>query len=126
MKQDISSRKDIHFIITAFYKKLVADEKMLPFFEVIIKENHLEEHIETITNFWQDILLYTSSYSNNVMQKHLEFNKKIVFEKEHFTTWLSYLKTTIDTSFEGQSAQNMKDRAASIAMVMQVKLEHYD
>ena len=126
MKQDISSRKDIHFIITAFYKKLVADENMLPFFEAIVKENHLEEHIKTITNFWQDILLHTSSYSSNVMEKHLEFNKKIVFKKEHFTTWLSYLKTTIDSSFEGQSAQNMKDRAASIAMVMQVKLQHYD
>ncbi len=126
MKQDISSKKDIHFIITAFYKKLVADENMLPFFKAIVEENHLEEHIKTITNFWQDILFHTASYSNNVMEKHLEFHKKIVFKKEHFTTWLSYLKTTIDSSFEGQSAQNMKDRAASIAMVMQVKLQHYD
>lgn len=126
MKQDISSRSDIHFIITAFYKKLVADENMLPFFEVIIKENHLQEHINTITDFWQDILLSTSSYGNNVMQKHLEFHKKRVFKKEHFTTWLSYLNTTIDDSFEGQNTQNMKDRARSIAMVMQVKMQHYD
>lgn len=126
MKQDISSRRDIHFIITAFYKKLVADENMLPFFEAIVKENQLEEHIETITNFWQDILLYTSSYGNNVMQKHLDFNNKIAFKKEHFTTWLSYLESTIDTSFEGQNAQNMKDRAASIAMVMQMKMQHCD
>jgi len=126
MKQDISSRRDIHFIITAFYKKLVADKNMLPFFEAIIEENHLKEHIETITNFWQDILLHTSSYSSNVMQKHLDFHKKRVFEKEHFTAWLSYLKTSIDDTFDGQNAQNMKDRAASIAMVMQVKLQHYD
>ncbi len=126
MKQDISSRRDIHFIITAFYKKLVADKNMLPFFEAIIEENHLKEHIETITNFWQDILLHTSSYSSNVMQKHLDFNKKNVFKKEHFTAWLSYLKTSIDDTFDGQNAQNMKDRAASIAMVMQVKLQHYD
>ena len=126
MKQDISTRNDIHFIITKFYKKLVADKNMLPFFEVIVKENHLEEHIETITDFWQDLLLYTSSYRNNVMQKHLDFNKKKVFKKEHFTTWLLYLTTTIDDFFEGQNAQNMKDRAASIAMVMQVKMQHYD
>jgi len=126
MKEDVSSRNDIHFIITAFYKKLVADQKMLPFFEAIIKEGHLKAHINTITDFWQDILLHTSSYHNNVLQKHIAFHKKHVFEKEHFTTWLSYFKTTIDDSFEGQNAQNMKDRAASIAMVMQVKMRHYD
>lgn len=126
MKQDISSRKDIHFIITQFYEKLLADKSMLPFFETIVKENHLEAHIETITDFWQDILLYTSTYNKNVMQKHLDFNKKVAFKKEHFTTWLSYLITSIDESFEGQNAQNMKDRAASIAMVMQAKLAHYD
>lgn len=126
MNQDISSRKDIHFIITEFYKKLIADENMLPFFEAIIKKHHLEEHIETITDFWQDILLYTSKYSSNVMQKHLDFNEEITFKKEHFTTWLSYLTKSIDDSFEGQNAQNMKDRARSIAMVMQVKMKHYD
>ena len=126
MKQDISTRNNIHFIITEFYKKLVADKNMLPFFEAIVREDHLEEHIETITDFWQDILLYTSSYSNNVMQKHLDFNEKVVFKKEHFVTWLSYLTKTIDAFFEGQNAQTMKDRAASIAMVMQVKMRHYD
>ena len=126
MIQDISSRNDIHFIITEFYKKLIADENMLPFFEAIVKEKHLEAHIETITDFWQDLLFHTSAYGENVMQKHLDFNKKVVFKKEHFTTWLSYLTTTIEVSFDGQNAQNMKDRAASIAMVMQVKMRLYD
>ena len=126
MGQDISSRNDIHFIITEFYKKLIADENMLPFFETIVKEKHLEAHIETITDFWQDLLFHTSVYGENVMQKHLDFNKKVVFKKEDFTTWLSYLTTTIEVSFEGQNAQNMKDRAASIAVVMQVKMRLYD
>ena len=126
MKQDILSRKDIHFIITEFYKKLVSDDEMIPFFETIVKQNHLESHIDVITDFWQDILLYTSTYKNNVLQKHLDFNKNIVFKKEHFTKWLLYFQTTIDDSFEGQNAQNMKDRASSIAMVMQVKFKLYD
>ena len=69
MKQFISSRKDIHFIIIEFYKKLISDEEMLPFFDAIVKQNHLEEHIEIITDFWQDILLDTSTYKNNVLEK---------------------------------------------------------
>jgi hemoglobin len=125
MKQDIASREDIHFIITEFYKKLTSDKIMLPFFEEIVKENHLEEHINIISDFWNDILFYTNSYANNVLQKHLDFNKKVAFKKEHFTIWLNYLITTIDESFEGQNAQNMKDRALSIATVMQVKFKLY-
>lgn len=126
MSTDICSRKDIHFIITEFYKKLIADEKMFSFFEEIVKSNHLDDHIDTITDFWEDILLYTSNYSSNVMQKHLDFDKKIKFTKEHFTNWLNYLTVTIDDNYEGQNAQNMKYRASSIAMVMQVKFKLYD
>lgn len=126
MQQDISSREDIHFIITEFYKKLISDSEMLPFFEEIVQQNHLEKHIEIITDFWQDILFQTNSYQNNVLQKHLDFNEKVRFKKAHFKRWLFYLQTTIDASFKGQVAQNMKDRANSIAMVMQVKFKLYD
>jgi len=126
MQQDISSREDIHFIITEFYKKLISDSEMLPFFEEIVQQNHLEKHLEIITDFWQDILFQTNSYQNNVLQKHLDFNEKVRFKKVHFKKWLFYLQTTIDASFKVQVAQNMKDRANSIAMVMQVKFKLYD
>ena len=49
-----------------------------------------------ITDFWQDILLDTSSYKNNVFQKHVDFDKKVTFKKSHFDTWLAYLIRTID------------------------------
>jgi hemoglobin len=126
MKKDISSKEDIHFIITEFYAKLISDSEMLLFFDEIVKQNHLEKHIDIISDFWQDILFHTNTYKNNVLQKHLDFDKKKHFKKEHFSKWLLYLITTIDTSFEGQVAKNMKDRANSIAMVMQVKFKLYD
>ena len=119
----ITTREDIKFIITEFYKKLIADAEMLPFFEEIIKKNHLEPHLDVITDFWQDILLDTSSYENNVLQKHLDFNKKMPFEKKHFEKWLHYLIATIDDYYEGDIAERMKGRARSIAMVMQVKMK---
>jgi len=125
IKKDITTRNEIYFIIDEFYKKLLADTTMYPFFEEIIKQQHLGNHINTITDFWQDILFYTNVYHNNVMKKHMDFHQKMPFKKEHFTTWLAYLKETIDTYFEGQNANNMKDRATSIAMVMQVKMNVY-
>ena len=123
MKTDISSKKDIQLILSKFYDKLLADKKMIPFFEEIVKENSLEHHLEIITDFWQDILFNTTTYSNNTMQKHLDKNAFIQFEKEHFTIWTLYFFSTIDLFFEGENTEKMKNRARSISTVMQLKMK---
>ena len=125
MKKDISSRKDIKFIISKFYELLLVDEKMIPFFKDIVAQNHLEEHLEVISDFWNDILFDTTTYKNNTMQKHLDKNAFVKFEKAHFAIWTSYLFQTIDTNFEGEISQRMKNRATSIATVMQLKMKLY-
>ena len=125
MKTDISSRKDIKLIIAKFYKKLLEDENMFPFFEDIIATNSLEHHLEIITDFWNDIIFNTTTYKNNTMKKHIDKNSFIAFKKEHFTIWTSYFFKTIDDNFTGINAHNMKNRASSIATVMQVKMKVY-
>jgi hemoglobin len=126
MKLDISTRKDIELIITEFYDKLLIDEKMRPFFEDIVTQNHLERHLEIITDFWSDILFYTTTYKNNTMQKHLDKNVFVQFKKEHFTIWMSYFSETIDDHFKGLQADQMKNRAMSIATVMQLKMKVFE
>lgn len=125
MKPDISSRKDLKLILTKFYDLLLVDKKMIPFFEEIVAQNHLKEHLEIITDFWNDILFHTTTYKNNTMQKHLDKNAFVQFNKEHFTIWTSYLFETIDANFNGEIANNMKNRARSIATVMQLKMNLY-
>lgn len=122
MKPDIASRNNIKYIITKFYDKLILDEKMLPFFDEFLKNNTLESHLEIITDFWNDILFDTIRYSNNVMQKHIDKNVFVSFEKEHFSIWVSYFFETVDCYFQGENAEKMKSRAASIATVMQLKM----
>lgn len=125
MIPDISSRKDIKLIIAKFYDLLLEDIKMFPFFEDIVVKKHLEEHLEIITDFWTDILLDTTSYKNNTMQKHLDKNAFVQFKKEHFTIWTSYLFQTINANFRGEISERMKNRATSIATVMQLKMNLY-
>lgn len=122
MKTDISSFEDIHLIISKFYEKLLNDSEMFPFFEDIVAQNQLAHHLQVISNFWNDILFDTHSYHENVMQKHLQKNAFIRFEKHHFERWTSYFITTINEYFDGQQATNMKSRALSIATVMQLKM----
>ena len=122
MNPDISSIEDIKLIITEFYGLLLADPKMILFFEDIVAQNHLEAHLETISDFWNDILFDTNSYVNNVMKKHIDKNVFVQFKKEHFAIWVLYFFKAIDAFFDGENALNMKNRARSIATVMQLKL----
>lgn len=125
MKKDITSRKDIKLIISKFYNKLLTNRDMLFFFEEIVEKNTLEEHLEIITDFWEDLLFQSYKYKNNPMQKHLDFNKKKAFNKEHFNIWLSFLYQTISENFSGEISETMKTRAKSIATVMQLKMDLY-
>lgn len=125
MKNEISTRADVKFIISTFYEKLLKDDEMLPFFIDIVKKGQLEHHLETITDFWEDILFQTYNYKNNTMQKHLDFDKKVAFSKRHFYLWLEYFNQTVDEYFIGKKALDIKTRVQSIATIMQVKMNLY-
>lgn len=122
-KKDIRTLEDIQFIITQFYDQLLNDAEMRPFFEEIVEQNQLEAHIQTISYFWSDILFDTLLYRENVMQKHLVQHQFRAFKKVHFNSWTSYFFNTIDSHFSGLNAHTMKNRATSIATVMQLKMK---
>ncbi len=56
------------------------------------------------------------------MKIHLDINSKTPLLKHHFTTWLYYFNNTVDELFEGKIAEMSKQRALSIATVMQIKI----
>ena len=61
-------------------------------------------------------------YGNGESENH-KVNR--AFKKEHFTIWTSYLFEIIDANFNGEIANNMKNKARSIATVMQLKMNLY-
>jgi len=99
MKSDVSSRKDIYLIVSQFYKKLLSDHEMIPFFQEIIHNNSLKHHLEIITNFWEDILFDSKKYHNNTIKKHIEKHAFVQFKKQHFERWISYFFETIEDQF---------------------------
>ncbi len=119
---DIQNRKDIHFLIDEFYKKLLSDKLVKHFFEDIIEQNHLTEHIEVITDFWNGILFNAPDYNRNAMKPHLDLNKIKPFKNEHFKRWLQHFTSSIDENFKGDKAEMAKTRALSIATVMEIKM----
>ena len=121
MKKDISSREDLLLLVKNFYKKLLSDETISYLFTDIAKID-LDHHLPVLVDFWDSILFQSDTYRKNAMQPHLILNQKSPLEKHHFETWLMYFNNTVDELFEGEKAFLAKERALSIATVMQIKL----
>ncbi len=82
----------------------------------------MEEHLPVIVDFWDTVLFGSAVYKKNAMQPHLILNQKSKFEKHHFDTWLSNFDKAVDELFEGNVAFMAKQKAKSIAAIMQIKI----
>lgn len=122
MKKDIENRADIYKLVKVFYVKLMGDELMMHFFEDFKDPEHLETHLQTLVDFWENILFYSGGYRKNAMQPHLKLQHQKPFSDEHFNHWLSSFNDSIDELFEGENSHAAKSRALSIATVMKIKI----
>jgi|SRR5687768_9956770 len=121
MKKDISNREDLLQLLTHFYNKLLADKSISYLFTDIAKID-LPHHMDTLVNFWDSVLFQNDVYRKNAMQPHLILHQKSPLQKHHFETWLTYFNGSVDELFEGEKAFLAKERALSIATVMQIKV----
>lgn len=121
--KDVLDRNDIVLILESFYKKAFADEMIGRFFTEVVPLN-LETHIPVIADFWESVLFETKSYRKNVMQVHQHIHQLSPIKKEHLDRWAFLFHSTIDETFAGTKATLMKQRALSIATMMDIKLNH--
>jgi len=120
-KPDITKRADIELVIEKFYDKLLVDELVGFLFTEVIQLN-LKEHLPRLVDFWEDQLLGSNKYSGNPMRVHLNLHVKEPLKKEYFERWLLHFNQTIDERFSGMKAHLAKERALSIATIMQIKV----
>ena len=119
--QDILDKKDIESLIDKFYKKVIADEIIGYFFTSVITLSW-GKHIPIMISFWDTILFGTQSYKGNPMTKHIALSKLSPIENAHFERWMTLWKETINENFYGEKAQEAIDRAQTIALTMQYKI----
>jgi hemoglobin len=119
-KKDIETRDDLLLLMQQFYKKLLADDSISYLFTDVAKIN-LDHHLPVLVDFWDSILFQSGTYQKNAMQPHLALHQKSPLTRYHFETWLGYFKESVDELFAGDNAFIIKERATSIAAVMQIK-----
>lgn len=120
MKKDISNRDDLLLLVSRFYEKLLADPSISYIFTEVAKID-LSHHLPVLVDFWDSVLFQSDTYHKNAMQPHMNLHRQSPLQKHHFETWLRYFKESVDELFEGDIAFIAKERATSIATVMQIK-----
>lgn len=112
-KTDILSPTDVTKLIKTFYDKLLLSSIKHHFVNL-----NLEEHLPRIDSFWNATLFPNHTYAQNLVEKHMHLPLK----KEEFAVWLKHFTETVDELYSGPNAETTKNRASSIAYIMQKKL----
>jgi hemoglobin len=122
-QRDLESRDDIVMVLQAFYHKVLTDAVIGHFFTQVVPLD-LQLHLPVISDFWESVLFQSKGYRKNVMEVHQHIHQLSVIRKEHLDHWVAVFTQTIDEHFAGGTASLMKQRAASIATLMDIRLNH--
>jgi hemoglobin len=123
MQNDISNRDDIKTLVDHFYTKVRRDETIGYLFNDVAKVNW-EHHLPRMYDFWENIIFQTGTFTGNPMVAHAQLHQKSPLTPAHFERWLQLFLETVNELFEGEKAELAKQRAQSIATMMQIKVLH--
>src|SRR3954469_20253358 len=121
MKNDIQDKQDIIRIVNTFYDKVKQDAVIGHFFTEVMQVNW-EKHLPKMYNFWDNVVFYTNNYSGNPMQVHKNIHALQAFTAADFKQWFKLFVATVDELYEGNNAELIKQRALSVATIMQIKI----
>lgn len=122
MKSDIKTREDVYLLVTSFYNKIRNDAVLGPYFNEAIKD--WDAHLNNLTTFWESSLFLKTRYLGNPLEAHIKVDKtnNHSITQEHFGLWLNLWFETIDELFEGDYAQNAKERARKMSTFLYLKI----
>ena len=113
-RRDIADREDIAGLVTAFYRRVFADDSLGPIF-VDIAQMDLPAHLPVMCDFWESVLLRAGLYHRNALTPHLALNTKVALTPAHFARWLDLWTATVDERHTGAKAELAKVQATRIA-----------
>ena len=120
-REDITQRKDIERLVNEFYEKVKLDQTIGPIFSDVAHVNW-DKHLPVMYDFWENIIFQTGNYTGNPMSAHFKIHEKHPFTKAHFTRWLAIFQETLNDCFQGPNTELARQRALSIATVIEIKL----
>ncbi len=110
MKNDISTLKDIEFLVDNFYEVVRQDAFIGPVFNARLS-GRWEMHHKKLYRFWHTVLLRRPDYFGDPVPVHFKMN----LDGRHFNQWLTIWVSIVDANFEGIVADRAKFRGKTMA-----------
>src|SRR5699024_7916723 len=79
---DLTTRTDVHDLVTTFYREIVFDDLLAPVFGEVA-EVQWAEHIPKLIDYWCWILFGTSGYRGAVTKTHRHLHSLEPLRPEH-------------------------------------------
>ena len=118
MKNDITSLKDIQFLVDQFYAEVQKDPFLGPIFNARLA-GRWEMHHRKLYRFWHTVLLRRPDYFGDPVPMHFDMN----IDKRHFDEWLRIWTEIIDANFEGIIAERAKFRGKTMGKAFLAKIK---
>jgi len=109
-------------LMNSFYAAAIQDELIGDIFTDVASLD-LVEHLPVIIDFCESVLFGVGKYQGNPVLKHVHLNQLSALRKDHFERWLSIWNTTIDQLYQGEKAEEAKDKAKMMADLMIYKIK---
>jgi len=110
------TRENIETMVLSFYRKILKDDTVGPFFVAKLGDDmsneYWEPHLELLINFWSSMMLGDGSYRGNPFAPHMSLGE---LKSEVFERWLKLFFETLDEIYEPQVADVFKERSTIIA-----------
>ncbi|PZX51110.1 hemoglobin [Algoriphagus ratkowskyi] len=123
-KIDISSRKEVDFLIRRFYDQVRQHDVLGPIFNDVIKD--WDTHLIHLSDFWEMILLQSGPGAGkfNPVKVHRQVDAQVdnSIEQAHFGNWLELWFQTLDKYFEGENANYAKEHARRMAHMLFMRI----
>lgn len=119
---DIASKNDIQLLVDSFYTVARQDELLGPIFNTIIGDDW-SHHMPRMYDFWDMVIFAVPGYTGNPVKTHVDVDKRMAMNQEHFERWLELWTTTVDRLFAGEYADIAKNKAALMANMIHIKVE---
>lgn len=119
--QDITTRADIESLVNTFYDKVKADDTIGYIFNNIIGDDW-SKHLPIMYQFWETVLFGKAGYMGNPVRKHVEIDKQMPLEQQHYDRWLQLWTSTVDSMYAGDIANEAKKKATTMLQLISMKV----
>jgi len=117
LRSDIDTEEKVRALVDAFYSKVQQDPLIGPVFARVVKD--WTPHLERMTSFWSSMLLGTGTYRAEPFPKHLPLG----IDERHFDRWLELFQGQLDELYQGEKADEIKNRAITIGHIFSAKIK---